>query len=186
MREITDDIIEKAALGDEASFEEIYRAYSRFVYNVALRMVREPQAAEEVTQDVFLVMFRKLKTFQYKSSLKTWIYRITINMSINHAKRSHNKNREIYAYDDARYVSSEGNQIFQDVDKEYHENVIRKLLDLLNPDQRACIVLRNIEGLSYEEIARSLHININTVRSRLKRAREKLLSLRKEVIHNEM
>lgn len=186
MQDISEESIKKAALGDEASFEEIYKAYSRFVYNVALRMVRDQQAAEEVAQDVFMALFRKLKTFQFKSSLKTWIYRITINMSINYAKKNRNKSKEAYEYDD-RINSYPGvNEVTQTVNKEYYENIVGKLLDMLNPEQRACIVLRNIEGLSYEEIAQSLNTNINTVRSRLKRAREKLLSLRKEVICNEM
>ena len=60
------------------------------------------------------------------------------------------------------------------------------MLDLLNPEQRICIILRHIEGLSYEEIAKTLKVNINTVRTRLKRAREKLLARRREVVTNEM
>ena len=74
----------------------------------------------------------------------------------------------------------------KNIEKEQQEKVISTLLKALNPDQRACVVLRSIEGLSYQEIAESLNININTVRSRLKRARETLLALRKEMVQNEL
>jgi len=67
------------------------------------------------------------------------------------------------------------------IDQDHREKVVEDLLNELNPDQRACVVLRNIEGLSYEQIAQTLQININTVRTRLKRARERLLSLKKQV-----
>jgi len=69
------------------------------------------------------------------------------------------------------------------MDQEHQNQFVEKLLGELNPDQRACVVLRDIQGLSYEEIAQTLNININTVRSRLKRSREKLLSLRKKAVN---
>ena len=72
------------------------------------------------------------------------------------------------------------------MNKEYHEKIVSSLLTLLTPDQRMCILLRNMEGLSYEEIAKTLKININTVRSRIKRARETLLTFKKEVVRDEL
>ena len=84
-------------------------------------------------------------------------------------------------YDEERLGGSVPNEIHTDIEKEHHEKVVRELLEAINPEQRACVVLRNIEGLSYQQIAETLQININTVRSRLKRAREKLLSLGKKV-----
>jgi RNA polymerase sigma-70 factor (ECF subfamily) len=186
MLEIAQDTIMKAAQGDEESFEEIYRAYSGFVCNVAFRMVQDTQKAEEITQEVFVTVFRKLNTFQHKSTLKTWLYRITVNMSINYIKKIQKDTFRMVEYDETMVPDKAESEIQIKDNKEYHEGIIRKLLALLNPDQRACVVLRNIEGMSYAEVARSLNININTVRSRLKRAREKLLSLRSEVIHDEM
>ena len=184
MQEISDDVIIKAQCGDIGSFELIYKATAGFVYNIAHRVVYNAQDAEEVTQEVFLTVYRKLKDFRLESSLKTWIYRIAVNCAINHSKKG--------AREKERQVEYQGNlnpwQLLNGspADKHRNKEVVDMLLKVLNPDQRICVVLRSIEGLSYREIARTMRISINTVRSRLKRAREKLLAMRKEVIKDEL
>ncbi len=181
MQDIPEDILIKAAEGDVDSYEIIYKAAASFVYNVAYRVVRNREDAEEVTQDVFLIVYRKLKEFRFESSLKTWIYRITVNCAINFAKKSSKVRNKMTTYDDQMTKETVSHEAYKEVDKEYYTKVVNDMLGVLNPDQRACIVLRNIEGLSYQEVAEALKININTVRSRLKRARESLLALRKKV-----
>lgn len=186
MENISDDIIKKAAGGDQSAFESIYRASSKFVYNVAWRIVSKHEDAEEVTQEVFLTVYRKLSSFKFQSSLKTWIYRVTINIALNYAKklsRTRNKTTEYNEQIHCAGVLGEAEAI---VDKEHNEKLVKVLLNTLTSDQKTCMVLRNIEGLSYREIADVLNININTVRSRLNRGRETLLQLRKEVIKNEV
>lgn len=155
------------------------------MYNVALRVVDRHQDAEEVTQEVFLTVHHKLKEFRFQSSFKTWIYRITVNHAINFAKKNAGENHAM-EYDENINAVAVPSQTRQKMDQESREHLAQKLLNSLNPDQRACIILRNLEGLSYQEIAESLGININTVRTRLKRAREALMALGKEVIHHEM
>ena len=185
MNNISEDTITKALNGSVESFESIYEEYSIFVYNVAFRVVNNMEEAQEVTQEVFLIVYRKLKSFKFKSSFKTWIYRIAVNLAINHAKKKAKEQNRTVGYNDDDF--SKTIDSFDDgIEREQQEKTISALLESLNPDQRACVVLRNQEGLSYQEIAESLNININTVRSRLKRAREKLLSLRNEIIENEL
>ena len=82
MNNITENTIIKASEGSMEDFERIYKEYSGFVYNVAFRVVNNMDEAQEVTQEVFLIVYRKLKSFQFKSSFKTWIYRITVNLAI--------------------------------------------------------------------------------------------------------
>ena len=89
-------------------------------------------------------------------------------------------------YEDNNKLNEAIDPVGEKIEREQQEKTISTLLDALSPDQRVCIILRSIEGLSYQEIAESLNININTVRSRLKRAREKLMDLRKEMVKNEM
>jgi len=186
MENISDDNIKRAAGGDQEAFESIYRAFSKFVYNVAWRIVSKREDAQEVTQEVFLIIYRKLNTFRYQSTLKTWIYRVTINTAMNYAKKlSRTKNRTT-EYNEQIHCAGVLGETEISVDKEHNENLIAVLLDTLTLDQRICMVLRNIEGLSYQEIADALSININTVRSRLSRGREALLQFRKEVIKNEV
>lgn len=185
MQDIPADIITKAAGGDLESFELIYKATSSFVFNVAYRVVNNRQDAEEITQEVFLTVYHKLNTFRFQSSFKTWIYRVTANSAINYSKRiSRERNRTVEFDDQVNAAPPQQNK--EVVEKEYHAKIVASLLNALNSDQRTCVVLRNIEGLSYQEIADVLGININTVRSRLKRARETMLSMRKEVMTNEL
>ncbi len=180
MKALSKEILVRAAGGDVSSFESIYKTYSGFVYNVAIRMTSNQHNAEEITQEVFLTIYRKLKSFSFESSFKTWVYRITVNGSINYLKKISAERHKINQSKMELKQSEGPDQIGKMMNQEYQEKVISSMLASLNPDQRICIILRNLEGLSYEEIAKTLKININTVRSRLKRAREALLALKKE------
>ena len=173
-----------------AAFEAIYKYASGFVYNVAIRLLNSREDAEEVAQDVFITLHRKLDTYRFESSLKTWIYRITFNLCMNRLqKRKREEGRQV-PYEEA-LENPKTEEYFRKTEEAAilvsdRERQVRAMLEALPPDQRACILLRSIEGLSYEEIAASLKININTVRSRLKRAREKLIAMRDAEKKNEL
>ena len=186
MQDIAEDVIMRAARGDSDAFEEILKGYGDLVFNVSLRVLRHRQDAEEVSQDVFWTLYKKLRDFEGRSSLKTWIYRITMNAAINYAKRTARMKDRTVEYDEEAFGTDQHGGGPDVAEKEYAENVVQRLLDLLSPEQRACVVLRNIEGMSYEEIAQTLGIDINSVRSRLKRARDKMLAARKEVMQHEL
>lgn len=177
MQEIERELITRAGLGDMGAFREIYQRSSGYVYTLAYRVVNTKHDAEEVTQDVFLKIHRSLSSFKFEASFKTWLYRIAVNTALNHAKkRSRVTTREVEEiFEDPATVTQP--EAGQRIEAEETNDQLKVLLDQLNPDQRACIVLREIEGLDYEGIAASLGININTVRSRLKRARETLMAL---------
>ncbi|OGL43836.1 MAG: hypothetical protein A2W05_00765 [Candidatus Schekmanbacteria bacterium RBG_16_38_10] len=186
MENITKDILGLASEGDIDSFEKIYRAACGFVYNVVLRVTGNREDAEEITQDVFLKVYRNLKKFHFSSSFKTWVYRIAVNTALNHHNRElkQQKYQAKIEYD----CKTEFNPLMPEdmEDKEKNIRQVDEFLAQLSADQRTCLILRTMEGLSYQEIADVLQININTVRTRLKRAREKLLALREEVIKNEL
>ena len=184
MQDISDEILIKAAEGDLESFELIYKATAGFVYHVAFRVTGNKQDAEEVMQEVFLTVSHKLRSFRFQSSFKTWIYRVTANCAINYSKKISKERNRTVEYDENLNPLETPDEAGTKIDREDREVLVHSLLKTLNPDQRACLALRNLEGLSYQEIAESLNININTVRSRLKRGREALLSLRKEAIAN--
>jgi len=88
MREIPEDSIKRAQDGDIGAFEEIYRAASGYVYTIALRITDNREDAQEVAQDVFMNVYRKLRDFRFGASLKTWLYRITVNAAINLVKKN--------------------------------------------------------------------------------------------------
>ncbi len=174
MVDIARETIERAAQGDMAAFEEIYKAASPFVYNVALRIASNSMDAQEVTQDVFMKIYHNLKDFRFASTFKTWAYRITVNMAISHyRKRAKEKQSRVYneyILESTPSDSSADEKALQG-DREVQLNA---LLSALTPEHRTCLVLREIEGLNYQQMATVLKIPINTVRSRLKRARQSL------------
>ena len=175
MSDVSNELIISAAQGDMDAFEEIYKATSAFVYNVAFRIINNRNDADEVAQDVFIRAFNNLKGFGFRSSFKTWIYRITANTALNFCKKRSRSDQGKVEYDPIVHDVSASDDGRQELDKAEARHKVTALLGVLDPDQRACIVLREIEGLDYKSIADTLNININTVRSRLKRAREKLL-----------
>ena len=179
MQKISNETILRAAEGHTEAFEEIYRIVSGFVYSVAFRVTNNREDAQEVTQDVFVKIHKNLKKFRFRSSFKTWAYRITVNVAINLVNRRKRKRGKTVSYDEAiDYKTSleRDQEKLEKTKKEDNEEKVNNMLRILPPKQRTCIVLKDIEGLKYEEISGILRININTVRSRLKRARERLIS----------
>lgn len=184
--EISDDLLIKASKGDLDAFEQIYRASSGFVYNVALRTAKNADDAQEITQEVFLKIFKSLKDFKFQSSFKTWIYRITVNTALTFTQKISGYMKRRVDFDENMDFENTiyDHPVDKHVDQTSNTELINNLLEMLNPDQKECIILKEMHGLSYEEIAQTLEININTVRSRLKRAREILL--KREVVSNEL
>src|SRR5438105_595186 len=96
MEELSRDILIKASQGDMVAFEAVYKATASFIYNVAFRVVSNKEDAQELTQEVFMIIHDKLKTFRFESSFKTWVYRITANHSINFAKKNAQKKTVVF------------------------------------------------------------------------------------------
>ena len=187
MQDIALDTLELASHGDMGAFEQIYKAASSFVYNIAFRITRNSANAEEVTQDVFLKIYHNLKGFQFRSAFKTWVYRITVNTAINRYRKSikEAKNR----VDNNGIIESfpGSNSTAEGVIRSDNEARLNALLATLSPEHKACLILREIEGLSYQEMAAALRFPVNTVRSRLKRARQALLDeARKGLVKDEL
>lgn len=174
-----EDIIKKAQSGDKHAFTQIYKLYSSLVFSLVLRICNFAQEAEEATQEVFVTVFRKLYQFNFLSSFKTWLYKIAVNVAINLRKQYLRKEAQKLVYQKSLLLQ----------DPNYHTNpeaiiekeeTVQEILSILPTEQRICLILRSIEGLTYEEIAEVLQININTVRSRLRLARETILKWYKE------
>lgn len=181
MREIEKNLIKKSSEGDMEAFEQIYEISSPYVYRVVYQITNNEQDAQDVTQDVFVKIYNNIKDFNLKSSFKTWAYKISINTAINAVKKRSKGMHKQIDYDVViNSISYGDNPDNRNIEKESSDLLLTSLLQMLNPKQRACIVLREIEGLSYEEISQTLNIKINTVRSRLRRARQNLLNFRKQ------
>ncbi len=178
MLAVPEETLKKAAAGDMEAFEELYKLSSGYVYSVAYRVNGNPEDAEEVTQEVFVKVYRKLGTFSYRSKFSTWLYRVTVNTAINvYRKKAREKGRKI-SFDDGVEVADPktSGSALRDLEKKDSESLVMSMLAILPEEQRACVILRDIEGLKYEEVAEAMGTNLNTVRSRLNRARAKLMA----------
>ena len=176
-------LLEGLRLGDESAFEVLIQRYEKPVYNLVSRLVDDPADAADAVQEVFLKVFRKVRWFRGDSSLKTWIYRIAINEARNQRRWfGRHRQREV-GLDPAPGESASGpSQWLEDQQPSPfdialdHETraLIEDALNEVSPAFRAALVLREIEGLSYEEIAEVLEISLGTVKSRILRGREAL------------
>jgi RNA polymerase sigma-70 factor, ECF subfamily len=175
MNDLALDVLERASAGDMDAFEQIYRATSSFVYNVALRITRNSADAEEATQDVFMKIYKNLKGFGFRSAFKTWVYRITVNTAINHYRKFSKEEKNRVDYDNIIESLPDHRLITEEASQSDNQARLNALFDRLSPKYKTCLILREIEGLSYQEIAGTLNMPVNTVRSRLKRARQALL-----------
>ncbi|MCX7926958.1 MAG: RNA polymerase sigma factor [Candidatus Omnitrophica bacterium] len=186
MEDIAPELIKKLQQGSIQAFEEVYQKSSSFVYTLSFRIVGNVQDAQEITQDVFLKVYHKIKKFEFRSSFKTWLYRITTNTAINYYKLRHRdfSRRSDFETVIASHPAEEDikQQTEMAQEQQIAKEKFQEFLGRLNPDQRACLVLREIEGLSYQEIAQTLSCNLNTVRTRLKRARQALMRFTSERI----
>jgi RNA polymerase sigma-70 factor, ECF subfamily len=153
MPENTDfELVKRFLEGDESSFNRLINKYQQKIYWHARRMTGSHLDADEVVQEVLLVLYNKLKDFQFKSSLYTWIYRITSTRSINYLNKR--KLRKILYLDDINSVETGTKEdIIQDIDTKDKIKKLDQLLQTLPAKQREIFILRNVEGLSYEEIS---------------------------------
>jgi len=179
-------LVQQCAAGDEEACTRLVTDHQRMVYQLALHLLGDPQEALDVSQEVFLRVFRTLAQFRGQSTLRTWIYRIVVNQASNRQRwwRRRRRSQQV-ALDEHTATHGELAEArpFAQPDSvlAQHEAATRVwgALDALPFDQRAVVVLREIDGLSYEEIATSLNVAVGTVKSRLARARESLrLALR--------
>ena len=169
------ELIDQIRKGNFQAFERLYHLYAGFVYNVALRILRNEKDSEEVVQEVFLILYRKIKGFLRKSSLRTFIYRIAVNQAINlYRKRSRQ----------TKYSPVFLTSQHKETDSEYKE-LAETVLNQLPVEHRLILTLREIEGLSYEEISKVLRVPIGTVKSRLRRARDGFMVKARELLEQE-
>jgi RNA polymerase sigma-70 factor (ECF subfamily) len=178
MREATGDdrdLVARLRARDPAAFEELVRTYQHRVFGVALRMLGARADAEDVAQEVFLRVYRAVGEFRGEARLSTWLYGITSNLCLNRLARA--DHTRVSRDDDAvQGAPSEGIDAAEAAERSEVEAALRQAIAELPDERRIVVVLRDVEGLSYDEIAQALALEPGTVRSRLHRARLDLKS----------
>lgn len=172
------------AAGTE-SFDEIFHRYQSMVFNLTLRILGDREEALDVSQEVFFAVYCKLQRFRGDSALKTWIYRIAINCATNRSRWWNRLRRRGTVSLDEHLNRDEGRTFSESLESggrtpeqalmlQETRGCIQRSLLSLPVQQRVVIIMREIEGLSYEEIAELLQISLGTVKSRIARGREEL------------
>jgi RNA polymerase sigma-70 factor (ECF subfamily) len=176
------DLIRDAQANDHAAFETLVRRYSERAFRAAYRVVRDQQAAEEVLQEALIKAYRALPRFEARSSFYTWLYRITVNLALDRRRRG--KREPTVEWDDAiahevdpRGLVSATVSVDPEVELRRHEirDLVAAGIQTLPDGQREVLLLREVDGLSYEEIAETMQISKGTVMSRLHYARKKMI-----------
>ena len=165
------ELVEKCKMGNRAAHFELYKLYSRAMYNVCLRMVKNEMDAEDLLQNSFIDVFTKLHTFRYQSSIGAWIKRIVVNNCINFLKR-----RKVYFEELQDHHQELGDEVSQTTAGLSVENVNRALM-LLPDGYRVVFSLYMLEGYDHKEIAHILEITEATSKSQYSRAKRKLRDL---------
>lgn len=176
-QELDSALVQRAKAGDKGAFDLLVRKYQHRIAAVVSRFVRDYAECQDVVQDSFIRAYKSLSGFRGDSQFYTWMYRIAVNTAKNHlASRKRRPNADV-ELDDAEHI--DGGIYIQDNDTPEHEllrqeiaQVVSKALDMLPAEIRQAITLREMEGLSYEEIAEVMSTPVGTVRSRIFRARE--------------
>jgi RNA polymerase sigma-70 factor (ECF subfamily) len=176
--------IERLRAGEAAAFDHLVAERSGDVYALLYRLTEDPEEARDLTQETFLRAFQNISRFRGDADLKTWLYRIAINQARNRWRWWRRRRRDVTVSLDAQDGQREqplsanlraaGNNPEQETLARERETSLRAALRSLSRSYREAVILRDVEGLSYEEIAATLEISIGTVKSRLSRGRLEL------------
>ncbi len=189
-------LVERAQDGDRQAFQQLVENYQRKVYGVCMGMLKDPADSQDVSQEVFIKVYRYLDKFNFESSFYTWLYRITVNKCIDYIRKQ--KRKKEVDYDDGilREDEVEGDddilpsRLGVHPDKVYGRKELRakmlEALKTLSEKHRTILVLREVEGLSYQEMAEVLDISKGTVMSRLYHARRYFQEAVEEYVGDEL
>lgn len=177
------DLVKRCQQGDELAFSELVTRYQRKVFTIALGMVKNPDDAMDISQEAFVKVHRYLGNFQGTSSFYTWLYRIIVNLCIDHIRKNskHAKDEfdeRIHAKESSSQPgvlsSALGHNPSKELGRKELAAKIRMAIDDLPPYHKAVILMREVEGMSYSDMAQTLKVSKGTIMSRLHHARQKL------------
>lgn len=178
-REVDHELVERAQGGDKHAFEALVAKYQRKLGRLLSRFIRDHAEVEDVTQEAFIKAYRALPSFRGESAFYTWLYRIGINTAKNYLVAQGRRAPTSTEFDADEAESFEDADQLRDINtpesllqSKQIGQTVNAAVDALPEELRTAIVLREIEGMSYEEIAEAMHCPIGTVRSRIFRARE--------------
>jgi RNA polymerase sigma-70 factor, ECF subfamily len=158
------DVVALAQQGRDAAFRELIRRYERPVFSLIFRMVRDRELAEDLAQDTFIKVLNHIDRYRPEFKLSSWLFKIANNVAIDHLRRRHLDTVSIGQQESA----------LDELEAKELGSAIERAIAALRPEYRSCIMLRHVEGRSYEEIAATLDLPLGTVKTYIHRARHEL------------
>lgn len=182
-------LVEQSRKGDVDAFEELIKDYKKSAYNIALRVLRNVEDAEDASQEALIKVYKNIQSFNMQSTFKVWMYRIVVNTCLDFKRKksinavSIDENIDLGGNNEVhREIADDSGNPDALVEKNFNNKLVNDAVNKLDEDYKTIIVLRDIQGFSYSEIAEILSCNLGTVKSRLNRARKSL----KEILENEL
>ncbi len=176
-------LIKKCKKGDIDAFEELILEHEKRAYNIALKMLKNPEDAMDISQEAFIKVYKSINNFNLKSSFATWLYRIVVNTCLDFLKKNQTK---VYHIDNP--IKTEDGEITREIadiqtapevilERKMTRQLVHNAMDELDNIHRTVLILRDIQGFSYKEISEMLDCSLGTVKSRIKRGRDNLKSV---------
>ncbi len=182
-------LIEQSRKGNIDAFEELIKDYKKIAYNIALKVLKNTEDAEDASQEALIKVYKSIKSFNMESTFKVWLYRIVVNTCIDLKRK---KAINTFSIDESidlggvnevqREIADNSGNPDELVEKNFNNKLVNDAINKLDDDFKTIIILRDIQGFSYGEISEILSCNLGTVKSRLNRARKNL----KEILENEL
>jgi RNA polymerase sigma-70 factor, ECF subfamily len=170
------DLVQRCLDGDAAAWDSLARTYWKRVFNIAYKFVARYDEAEDLTQEIFVKLFRALPTYDRRAQFDTWLTRVSRNLCIDHYRRRRREEETFTDEIDPDTVQLDELVSRPDATLEQRDQIatVRRALSMLSPSYREALALRDIHELSYEDIARRLQLPEGTVKSRINRGRKEL------------
>jgi RNA polymerase sigma-70 factor (ECF subfamily) len=177
------DMISRCQRGDQEALKEIFDKYHKKVYSIAFGVVRHREEALDIVQEVFIKLFRSIKNFKGRSHFYTYLYRMVMNTAIDHARKTGKQTISSLDQEGSFQPSDDLEKGPERIllQKELEERV-RLAMDKLPAEQRAALIFRDVEGLSYQEMTEAMGCSIGTVMSRLHYGRKRIQELLKDYV----
>lgn len=177
-------LVEQSCQGNVDAFEELIKDYKKSAYNIAFRVLRNKEDAEDASQESLIKVFKSIKSFNMQSTFKVWMYRIVVNTCLDFKRKktinavSIDENIDLGGNTEVqREIADDTSNPDAMLEKNYNSKIVSDAVNKLDDDYKTIIILRDIQGFTYSEISEILSCNLGTVKSRLNRARKNLKDL---------
>lgn len=176
MENNTEELIKRSQRGDTDAFQKLAQSYKSRIYSLALRMLGNPTDAEDAAEESVIKLYYSMKKFRGQSSFSTWVYAVTRNTCLDMLRKNEKKRTDIDLEEVEYFITSHDGDPEEASERGHKVAFLKKAINSLPEENRKTLILREMDGYSYEEIAELLNVSVGTVKSRISRAKERIRS----------